>query len=81
MPFTTRELSFGPTLPWPFNRVFALVDVNREGRPGVLVGASLSGLGEGRLVRPEKSPLSPVAQASGRRHAPRLRTRPGNEDA
>lgn len=81
MPFTTCELSFGPTLPWPFNRVFALVDVNREGRPGVLVGASLSGLGEGRLVRPEKSPRAPVAQTSVRRHAPRLRTRPGNEDA
>lgn len=71
MPFTTCELSFGPTLPWPFNRVFALV----------VVGASLSGLGEGRLVRPEKSPRAPVAQTFGRRHAPPLRTRPGNEDA
>ena len=81
MPFMIRELSLMPTLPWPFNRVFALVDVNREGRPGVLVGASLYGLGEGRLVRPEKASLSPGAQASGRRHAPRRRTRPGNEDA
>jgi Ca2+-binding RTX toxin-like protein len=36
VPFETRDFSFGFTTPKPFNAIFAVIDLNRDGRPDVL---------------------------------------------
>lgn len=36
MPFDTRDIGFGFTTPRPFNAIYAIVDLNQDGRPDVL---------------------------------------------